>query len=141
MVVRGGEGRGMGDEGQMACSPATAPVTFVPPRARSYPPMLALCSFIPRTCSYHPQLFVPRIPGLVCAPVLVCTPHGHLMLVCTPADEPANSLTAYFRNSHDLLHSLERAGAIMRIRDILPTTHDLFQLIPMPSDPFRPISQ
>ena len=51
-------------------------------------------------------------------------------------DEPANSLTAYFRNSHDLSRSLECAGAITRIRDILPMTHDLFQLIPTPSDPF-----
>jgi hypothetical protein len=56
-------------------------------------------------------------------------------------DEPANSLTAYFRNSRDLSCSLECAGAITRIRDILPTTHDLFQLIPTPSDPFRPISR
>ena len=56
-------------------------------------------------------------------------------------DEPANSLTAYFRNSCDLSRSLECTGAITRIRDILPTTHDLFQLILTPSDPFRPISR
>ena len=62
-------------------------------------------------------------------------------LLTGSVDEPANSLTAYFRNSRDLSRSLERAGAITRIRDILPTTHDLFQLIPTPSDPFRPISR
>jgi hypothetical protein len=56
-------------------------------------------------------------------------------------DEPANSLTAYFRNSRDLSCSLGRAGAITRIHDILPTTHDLFQLIPTPSDPFQLISR
>ena len=56
-------------------------------------------------------------------------------------DEPANSLTVYFRNSCDLSRSLERAGVITRIRDILPTTHDLFQLIPTLSDPFRLISR
>jgi hypothetical protein len=92
MVVRGDEGRGMGDKGQRACSPATAPVTFVPPHARLYPPHLFIPPHArlvlirpPHTCSYHPQLFVPCIPALVCAPVLICTPCGCLVLVCTPA--------------------------------------------------------
>ena len=50
------------------------------------------------------------------------------------ADKPANSLPAYFRNSRDLSRSLGRTGAITRIRDILPMTHDLFRRCPILSD-------
>jgi hypothetical protein len=71
--------RGEGDVGRVA--PATAPATFVPSHAHSYPPrslvpphsLVPPCSFVPlhspRTCS---RSFIPSL-------LLVCTPSDPLL--------------------------------------------------------------
>ena len=66
------------DEGERACSPATTPAAFVPPRACSYPMLIhtpraclmLICA--PHTCSYLPHSCVPPVRG--CTPVAAAAP-------------------------------------------------------------------